>query len=185
MHRTISRSLRDEALSLLEHRGSLLDVARDVTQVLQRGDVRGAIIGGVAVVLHGYVRSTTDVDVLVDEPLTIIADLLKAEGFQYNRARREFVRGEVPVHLVVPEQSGKIPERTVEIDGIITVELASLIEMKLASGSKYILRAIDLADVIGLIRQNRLTEAFGRHLDESQRPAFFRLVKAIEQEERV
>jgi hypothetical protein len=184
MHRTISRSLRDEALSLLEHRGSLLDVAREVSQMLQRGGVHGAIIGGIAVVLHGYVRSTTDVDVLVDEPLTIIADLLKAEGFQYNRARREFVRGEIPVHLVTCEQVGKIPEKTIEIDGIMTVELASLIEMKLASGSKNILRAIDLADVIGLIRQNSLTGEFASHLEKSLRPAFRKLVKAIEQEER-
>ena len=44
------------------------------------------------------------------------------------------------------------------------------------------LRAQDLADVIGLIRHNRLTSEFAKHLDKSLRPTFRKLVKAIQQE---
>jgi hypothetical protein len=54
--------------------------------------------------------------------------------------------------------------------------------MKLASGIKNILRAQDLADVIGLIRQKRLTSEFARKLDKSVRPEYRKLVKAIESE---
>ena len=56
--------------------------------------------------------------------------------------------------------------------------------MKLSSGSQNILRAQDLADVIGLIRHNRLT-GNSQYLDKSLRPAYRKLVKAIKQEDRV
>ena len=54
--------------------------------------------------------------------------------------------------------------------------------MKLESGSKNVLRAQDLADVIGLIRQNELTSEFARHLDKSLRSAYRKLVKAIQED---
>jgi hypothetical protein len=54
--------------------------------------------------------------------------------------------------------------------------------MKLASGMRNMLRAQDLADVIGLIRHNFLTSEYANHLDKSLRPAFRNLVKAIQQE---
>jgi len=108
--------------------------------------------------------------------------MLAAAGFHYNEKRREFVRGAVPVHLVTREQVAKPPRQAVEIEGITTVSLPDLIEMKLKSGSENILRAQDLADVIGLIRQNGLTGEFARQLDKSVRPIYRKLVKAIETE---
>src|SRR5207237_3949413 len=104
-----------------------------------------------------------------------------AEGFQFDTQRREFVRYGVPVQFVTRDLVAKPPRRTVEIDGIITVSLADLIEMKLESGSKNLLRAQDLADVIGLIRHHHLRSDFARHLDQSLRPTFRKLVKAIRQ----
>ena len=80
--------------------------------------------------------------------------------------------------MVTREQVARPPRRRVEIDGIITVSLADLIEMKLESGSKNILRAQDMANVIGLIRQNGL----GGEFDKSMRPIYRKLVKAIKQE---
>jgi hypothetical protein len=64
----------------------------------------------------------------------------------------------------------------------MTVSLADLIEMKLASVSRNLLRAQDMADVIGLIRHNRLGGDFARYLDKSLRPIYRKLVKAIRQE---
>lgn len=49
------------------------------------------------------------------------------------------------------------------------------IEMKLTSGSTNILRAQDLADVIGLIRQHGLTSEFARQLRKSARQAYRQL----------
>jgi hypothetical protein len=182
LYRTISPVLRDEALSLLDQRGSILDLARELTALMRREGIPGVVIGGVAVVLHGHIRTTKDIDIFLDQPLGLLADLLVAEGFQFDAALREFMRAEVPVHLVTRDQVPRPPRRTIEIDGIDTVSLADLIDMKLNSGSKNILRAQDLADVIGLIRHNRLTGEFARHLDKSLRPAYRKLAKAIKQE---
>jgi hypothetical protein len=54
--------------------------------------------------------------------------------------------------------------------------------MKLRSGSTNLLRAQDLADVIGLIRHHRLTNGFARQLDKALRPIFRKLVRLIQRE---
>jgi hypothetical protein len=180
--RTISRALRDEALNVLDRRGSILELAREISHIMRRNNMPGVVIGGVAVVLHGHARSTKDVDVFIDQPLKSTSEQLISEGFAYDKTHREFRRGEVPLHLVTRDQITKTPRESLEIDGVTTVGLADLIEMKLASGMNNMLRAQDLADVIGLIRHNKLQGDFAKHLDKSLRPAFRKLVKAIEKE---
>jgi hypothetical protein len=174
--------LRNEALTLLDRRGAILDLARELTTLMRREGIPGIVIGGIAVVLHGYLRTTKDIDIFLDQPLETFADRLIAAGFQFDEQRSEFVREMVPVHLVTRDQVTRPPRRTVEIDGIITVSLADLIDMKLESGSKNILRAQDMADVIGLIRHNGLGGEFARHLEKSLRPVYRKLVKAIKKE---
>jgi Nucleotidyltransferase of unknown function (DUF6036) len=180
--RTVSAAHRDEALRLLDRSGSILDLARELSRLMRQAEIPGVVIGGIAVVLHGYVRATRGIDVLLDQPLQSMTDMLIAAGFQYDAKRREFVRGDLPVHLVTRNQVAKPPMRVVEIEGISTASLHDLIEMKLLSGSKHMLRTQDLADVIGLIRQNALTGEFARRLDKSVRPVYRKLVKAIETE---
>jgi hypothetical protein len=176
--------LRDEALRILEGHGSLLEVAREVSDLLRAARFRVAIIGGIAVVLHGHLRTTKDVDLVVDGPLKPVVDLLMARGFAFDPGKRELIRRDVPVHLVPREQTGTTSDRFIEIDGITTVTLAELIDMKLRSGMSNILRSQDLADVIGLIRHNRLRSEFSRHLGKATRPEFRRLVRAIDAERR-
>lgn len=174
--------LRNEALLLMDGRGAILDTARDLTAGLRAARLAAAVIGGVAVVLHGHVRTTRDIDLLVGSSLEELAEGLRTLGFVHNPERREFVRDGVPVHLVTPEQTGLRLDRTTEIDGIVTVPLADLIAMKLRSGSQNLLRAQDLADVIGLIRRHRLGGEFAGHLDKTLRPAFRKLARAIARE---
>jgi hypothetical protein len=173
---------RDEALSLMDGRGTILDTAREVSALLRDAGVSAPVVGGVAVVLHGHWRSTRDIDLLAVSSLDAVAAVLQAHGFRLDPARREFVREEIPVHLVTPEQAGAPVRATVEIEGIVTVSLPDLIEMKLRSGTANLLRAQDLADVIGLIRRHRLTGEFARHLDRSLRPTFRKLARAIGRE---
>jgi hypothetical protein len=177
-----TRVLRDEALRLLDRRGSILELARDISRLMRREGISGVVIGGIAVVLHGHRRVTKDIDLFLDQPSRRMADLLLTEGFAFDDKRCEFTREGVPVRFVTLEQVGKPPRETVEIEGITTVRLADLIEMKLSSGMRNILRAQDLADVIGLIRHNDLKSGFARRLDKSLWPTFRKLVKAIEQE---
>jgi hypothetical protein len=181
MPRTLTRQLRDQALNLLDHRGTILELARELSQFMRREGIPGVVIGGIAVLLHGYVRTTEDIDVFVDQHSSTLKDLLIAEGFEFDEQRREFVRYGIPVQFVTRDLVVNPPRRTVEIEGIITVSLPDLIGMKLESGSKNVLRTKDMADVIGLILRHGLKSDFARHLDKSLRPTFRKLVKAIRQ----
>lgn len=181
-HAVVSTHLRDEALRMLDGRGAILDTAREVSAALRAAEVSAAVIGGVAVVLHGHVRTTRDIGLLAGSPLEEIASLLSSLGFDHDPVRREFLREGIPIHLVTAEQAGTAWGPTAEIDGIVTVPLADLIAMKLRSGTANLLRAQDLADVIGLIRRHGLRSEFARHLDKTLRPTFRKLARAIERE---
>ena len=175
-------NLLDEALLILDKRGAVLDLAREVSRLMRNAGLPGVVIGGVAVALHGHLRTTKDVDILVNPPLKPLADLLTNNGFSFDRAERAFVKHGVPVHIVSPKQVGSVPKERVEIEGVTTVALPDLIGMKLRSGSTNLLRAQDLADVIGLIRHHRLTGEFARHLDKTLRAPFRKLVRLIQRE---
>src|SRR5437867_3915969 len=123
MTRAISRALRDQALRLLDRRGTILELAREISRLARRQGIPAVVVGGIAVMLHGHVRSTNDVDVFVDQPLESIAKLLLAEGFAYDEQRREFSLRGVPLHRVTREQISKPPKEIVEIEGVTTVGL--------------------------------------------------------------
>ncbi|MCC7291736.1 MAG: hypothetical protein IT449_06725 [Phycisphaerales bacterium] len=173
--------LRDEALLMLEGRGQVLETAREATAALRAGGADGAVIGGVAVVLHGYVRTTSDVDLFVSD-LDRAATALRSGGFAFRRKDRSFSRAEVPIHLVT-DSTTPSPSRPFETrEGIWTVALVDLINMKLRSGTERLTRAIDLADVIGLIRCRKLTAEFTKNLDKDLRSTFRKLVSAVARE---
>lgn len=173
------RSLRDEGLLILEHRGAILDIARHATDVVVGAGVDGAVIGGVAVVLHGYIRTTLDVDLFVARPDPDLKRILTRSGFSFHRHRREFSRDKVPLHIVTLENTRLAPTEFMDLEGIRTVSLPDLINLKLTSGLRDPLRAIDIADVIGLIRCRRLTPAFSTRLVKTVRPEFRRLARAV------
>jgi len=171
-----------EALRLLQRDSVILEIAREVSRIFREAGIDGAVIGGVATVLHGHVRTTLDVDVFVPPPAKTFGDLLLANGFQFDASKKEFVRDGVPVHLVLEQQTGQFPTGRTEIDGITTVELCDLINLKLRSGTRSITRAQDIADVIGLIRVHRLTGTFASQIEKNLRPEFRKLATAIANE---
>jgi hypothetical protein len=176
----ISAAVRDEALLVLEGRGMILEIAREVSALMRQAGVDGAVIGGVAVVLHGHVRTTVDVDIFVPGAPEALADALKSAGFIFDSGTKEFAKSGVPVHLVLIDQVRKHPGERIELDGITTISLASLVDMKLRSGAFNPLRAQDLADVIGLIRHHQLRGTFAAKLGADVRGEFRKLVEAIE-----
>lgn len=175
-------TLRNEVLLILDKRGAVLEVAREVSQLMHEANLSGAVIGGIAVVLHGHIRTTKDVDIFARPPLQPLSELLKANGFTFDRKERTFIKHGVPIHLVLPEQTGPLSNETIEIEGITTVTLADLINIKLRSGTTNLLRAQDLADVIGLIRHHQLTGSFARHLDKPLRLTFRKLTRMVRRE---
>jgi hypothetical protein len=164
---------------LLDGRGAILDVARIVSRALVDQNIPGAVIGGVAVVLHGHVRTTLDVDVWVPGTLDQVADALKQADFSFDASRREFKLGQVPVHLISSEQTLISPSNLLDIEQVRTVSLADLINLKLSSGTRSVLRSQDIADIIGLIRANQLSNSFVPKIAKPFRKDFRKLVNAV------
>ena len=164
---------------MLDKKGAVLETAVKVSRLFERHHLDAAVIGGVAVVLHGHIRTTRDVDVLVRGPLEACREAFESAGMTFEKAEREFLCDEVPVHLVEQEMVRPVPGRFIDIEQIRTVRLADLISMKLHSGTENILRAQDIADVIGLIRGNKLSAGFARLIDKPVRAEFRKLVAAI------
>ncbi len=78
--------------------------------------------------------------------------------------------------VFLPEPNS--PGVTVEIEGLIVLDLARLIETKLACGLSSPRRTHrDLADVVELIAIHQLDGSFARHLHKSLRPTFRKLVE--------
>src|SRR5512135_3756328 len=99
MSTAVSTRLRAEALGLLDKTSAILDLAREVSRLMRDAGIPGAVIGGVAVVLHGHVRTTKDIDIFTEGPLEPLAELLLACGFEHDLGKKEFVRSGIPVHL--------------------------------------------------------------------------------------
>ena len=68
----------------------------------------------------------------------------------------------------------------VVIDGVNTISLEKLIELKLASGMTAPHRLKDLADVQELIKIKMLDKAYAEVLDEYVRPKFLELVAGVD-----
>ena len=158
-----------------------------VAQRLEELHIPYAICGGMAVNAHGHQRTTTDVDVL-----------LTAEGlarFKANALGRGWIetfpgsRGVRDAELRVPIDfllAGGIPgdgtphgvvfpdpaEVAIELEGRRYLSLATLIELKLASGLSAPDRPRDYDDVIQIIRANRLGEHFGDSLHRYVQPKY-------------
>jgi hypothetical protein len=173
-------------------RGSIWDTARRCDAVLNEHGLPHAIVGGVAVCLHGYQRNTVDVDILVRrEDTDAVRKTMAEEGFVWDPDNREFRGpGNVPVQfLIAGEPAGddralgvNLPDPgepgvVIEIERLTVVSLARLIELKLACGLGNLRRTHrDFADVVELIVVHDLRRDFARHLHKSLRKEFRNLV---------
>jgi hypothetical protein len=158
---------------------------------LEKAKISYAVMGGMAVNLHGYRRTTNDVDIL-----------LTAEGLA------EFQKRFVPKHYdATPQRPRRFTDRKnqVVIDFLVTgrypgsgqpgpiafpdpeavrttiegwqvINLAVLIELKLAAR-----RFQDFADVVSLIRAHQLDESFADRLHPSVRSDY---IECLEEKRR-
>ncbi len=176
------RHIDQLALEMLVGDQTLLDVARGITKALQAKSVEGGIVGGIAVFLHGYRRTTTDVDVYtMDRPA--LADALVAQGFVLNTEAKQFERGEFVVQLLAPGDDMPFhPTHFTEIEGIRVVSLGDLISMKLSLGTKHLRRAQDLADVVRLIETLKLDKSLTPRIARDWRKEYQKLIDAIDRD---
>ena len=170
---------------------TLWDAARRVHELLVEAGLPHAMVGGVAVCLHGYQRNTVDVDLLVrrDEAPQVRA-LLEAEGWASIDERRELRSpgGVVLQFVLADDKAGRDAEvrfpdpgdatAVTELEGLPVLTLARLIESKLACGQGDLRRTHkDFADVVELIALQGLDGSFARHLHKSLRETYRELVR--------
>ncbi len=173
------------------HSKNLETVLKSISKRLAAEGIPFAIVGGLAVRHHGYVRFTEDIDLLTTpEGLELIHERLVGRGF-VPRARglRKKLREtehDVNIDVIVAGEHAGAEESPVvypvpkvgdfaKVEGTLVPKLPLLITFKLASGI-WGHRTRDFGDVVELIRINRLTRALARKLPAALRPKFLELL---------
>ncbi len=169
---------------------TLWEAARSAHELLAQAGLPHAIVGGVAVCLHGYQRNTVDVDLLVrrDEAAQV-RTALESAGWKWIDERTELQSpsGVVLRFLMAGYKAGfdtvvRFPDpgdvdSVTELEGLPVLTLARLIESKLACGQGNLRRTHkDFADVVELIAVHQLSRSFARHLHGTLRDVFRELV---------
>lgn len=161
--------------------------ARRLSKALTDLGIAHAIVGGLAVAAHGHLRVTVDVDVLLTaDGLAKFKEQWLGRGwveqFAGSRGLRDTtcnVKIDVlltgghpgdgkPKPVAFPDPAAV----SIDVAGTPIVALETLLELKLASGMSAPDRLQDLADVIALIRANRLAADFAEQLDGSVRAKY-------------
>jgi hypothetical protein len=170
---------------------TLWETAARVHGLLTNQGVPHAVVGGVAVCLHGYRRNTVDLDLLVRPGDTaVVRSALEADGIAWSEATHEFrTASGVAVQFVLagesegPRQPAVFPDpadarHVIRVEGLPVLSLAALIQSKLACGLGNLRRTHkDFADVVELIAIHGLDKSFARFLHKSVRAEFRELVR--------
>lgn len=172
--------------------GPVHETLRNITERLSQSGIDYAVIGGMALALHGLVRPTQDVDLLLTAVgLKEFQTRLVGLGYRptFAGANKHFRDTDTGVKVEIIT-TGEYPgdgqpkaiafpnpvDVAVTLDGFQVVRLESLIELKLASGMSAKHRELrDLADVQQLIETLQLPQDLSRNLDESVRGEYLRL----------
>jgi hypothetical protein len=167
--------------------GGIHRAAAAIGRLLSEAGIEYAIAGAIALAEHGFVRLTTDVDVLIRrEDLARFKAQWLGRGYVEVRPGGKAVRdttNNVKIDFLITGDfpgDGKtkpvaFPEprdAAVEGERYRVVALPRLVELKLASGMTAPHRLHDLADVLRLIREARLPRDLALQLDPYVRPKF-------------
>jgi hypothetical protein len=195
---TYEARLQDDFLTLLKEasnyymaRGDVFTTLQDLTRRLEEERIPYALIGGLALAAHGFVRMTQDVDILMTrEGLETFKQRLLGRGYvlAFSGAEKTFRDTETQVRieiLITGDYPGDgkpkpvaFPDPAVvftERGGMRVIPMETLIELKLASGISAPNRLRDLADVQDLITTLKLPMEFAEILDASVRETFLKL----------
>lgn len=180
-----------EGLKFFMGEGVINNVLQRLAASLEKIGVDYNIIGAIALNQHGYKRFTEDIDLLfTKEGLEKFHEELIRVGChpKFEGAKKQFrttaenvtveiiTTGEYPGDGRPKPVSFPDPKSNVEvIEGLKTISLEKLIELKLASGMTAPHRLKDLADVQELIKVKNLSAEFAEKLDSSVREKFLEL----------
>jgi hypothetical protein len=185
-----------EASAYFMKQGRLHESLHRLATRLEAEQITYALVGGMALGEHGYVRMTEAVDVLLTrEGLEAFRQRLVGRGYlaTHPGATRAFrdtesgVRIEILVSGEFPGDGKPKPvrfpdptEAMVDAENLRVLPLAKIVELKLASGMTAPHRLRDLADVQELIKNRGLDEGFASQLDESVRATYLELYRATQ-----
>jgi hypothetical protein len=183
-------SLREVSLFHMR-RGDVFETVRHLAEELDRQGIDYAVVGGLAVGELGFVRATTDVDILLTrEGLAAFHERCVGRGYvpAFPGAMKTFKDAATGIRVEVLT-TGEFPgdgrpkavafpdPADVAVQGrdFRHIRLSSLIELKLASGLSAPHRLRDLADVQDLIVAAKLPRDLADSLDPSVRDEYLRL----------
>ena len=180
----------ERTYQMLENQ-TLWDTATRVHELFAARSIEHAVVGGVAVCLHGYRRTTVDLDLLIrPEDSAAVRTALETDGFEWRAKEKEFfTASEIAVQFVMageregPGQQAVFPDpadaaHIATIEGLPVLSLAALVQSKLACGLGNLRRTHkDFADVVELIDIHQLDKSFARFLHLSVRDEFRELVR--------
>ena len=167
----------------------------ELARRLDEAGIDYAIVGGMALGYHGFVRVTQDVDLLLTiGGYTRFTESLVGLGYipLFPGARKKFkdtrtgvsidilTAGEYPGDGEVKPVAFPDPAQVFEvIDGIRVARLVTLIELKLASGMTAPHRLSDLSDIQRLIEIVKLPEDLAESLNPYVRDTYRRLWQGV------
>lgn len=164
------------------------ETLRRLAKDLEDRGIAYNVVGAVAVNQHGYRRFTEDIDILLSqEGLDRFHKELIGRGYRPGATKKfRSTENNVPVEVITTGEypgdgkpkSIRFPdpdEEYIVIDGVRTVTLERLVELKLASGMTGRGRLKDLADVQEVIRIKALDPDFALRLDSTVRAKFLEL----------
>ncbi|MEW6128112.1 MAG: nucleotidyltransferase [Acidobacteriota bacterium] len=185
----------EEGLRFFMGKSLLNNALRRIADDLDEHGIDYLVIGAIALNQYGYRRFTEDIDLLLTkEGLQKFRDELVGLGYRpaFEGSTKKFRTSEenVPIEIITTDEypgdglpkSVQFPnpeEHLVMIDGVKTITLEKLIELKLASGMTAPDRLKDLADVQEMIKAKSLDAAFAEKLDASVRNKFLELYRAV------
>lgn len=190
----------EEGLNFFMGKGLLNNVLRRIAEDLDEHGIDYLVIGAIALNQYGYRRFTEDIDLLLTkEGLQKFRDELVGLGYRpaFEGSTKTFRTSQenVPIEIITNNEypgdglpkAVRFPnpdEHFVIIDGVKTITLEKLLELKLASGITAPDRLKDLADVQEMIKAKSLDASFAEKLDASVRDKFLELHKAVKQADR-
>src|SRR5262245_28846145 len=175
--------------------GPIHETLRSLAVTLDTEGIDYALVGGMALVAHGYRRFTEDIDLLVTpENLDRFRERCLGRGYlpAFPGAAKTFKDTQTGVRiemLTTGEYPGDGKPKPVrfpdpqdvafEREGLKIIRLEPLIELKLASGLSAAHRLKDLSDVQDLIQKLDLPLDLAERLDVSVRDEYRRLWQTV------
>jgi hypothetical protein len=174
----------------------LLDAAQKVNRICSKLSIPYAVIGGLAVVRNGAVRTTIDVDILMTKAGWQTIAEASPEGLETGPDHAFDTANEIDIHILFPGEDWEMvipipdPETVREWDndlGAWFIDLVHLIELKTAVFLKkrdedgIEIAAKDLGDIVELVKNNldSIDDTFIGKLSRPVRNEFKRIFDSV------